>query len=73
MQTYCNDRFNTLNLALICNGQRIYARDLLGGKWHRHLHTNPDGHDVSHEGRKAVTLNKFLDEVEIVLAELNLP
>lgn len=73
VQIYCNDRFDTLSLALIRNRQHIYARDQLGGRWHRHLPTDPDKHDVSPEGSKAVTLSEFLDEAEKVLAELSLP
>lgn len=36
VQVYRNDRFDTTNLVLIHNGQRIYARDQLDGVWHRH-------------------------------------
>lgn len=47
VQIYRNDRFDTVNLALIRNGQRLYARDQLGGRWHRHTHIQPDEHDAS--------------------------
>lgn len=30
-------------------------------------------HDASAEGRRPVTLTEFLDEVELILAERNLP
>ncbi len=36
VQIYRNDRFDTTNLSLIHNRQRIYGRDYLGGVWHRH-------------------------------------
>ncbi|MBN1887775.1 MAG: hypothetical protein JW850_07280, partial [Thermoflexales bacterium] len=72
-QVYRNDRFDTTNLALIHNGQRIYARDQLGGRWHRHTVAAPCQHDATIEGCRAVTLSEFLDEVETVLAALGLP
>lgn len=73
VQVYRNDRFDTTNLALIHNGQRIYARDQLGGVWHRHVATTPHLHDTSAKGRRPVDLSEFLDEVETVLAEKGLP
>jgi hypothetical protein len=63
VQIYRNDRFDTTNMVLIYNGERLYARDQLGGLWHRHTHTNPHLHDTSPEGRRSVDLTKFLDEV----------
>lgn len=66
VQIYRNDNYETVNLALIRNGQRLYARDQLGGRRHRHTHIQPDEHDVSPEGRKAVTVDEFLDESEFV-------
>jgi hypothetical protein len=73
VQVYRNDRFDTTNLVLIHNGQRLYARDQLGGVWHRHAAAAPDLHDTSAEGRRPVSLSEFLDEVETVLAALGLP
>lgn len=73
IQVYRNDRFDTTNLVLIHNGQRLYARDQLGGNWHRHNQTAPDRHDTSPAGQQPVTLTKFLDEVEMVLAAVGLP
>ena len=73
VQVYRNDRFDTTNLALIHNGQRIYARDHLGGIWHRHTVAAPDLHDTSTEGRHPVDLSRFLDEVEAVLTTMGLP
>ncbi len=72
IQVYRNDLFNTTNLALIHNGQRIYARDELNGIWHRHPVHNPQLHDRSTEGQHPVTLSIFLDEVENILAETDL-
>lgn len=73
VQVYRNDRFDTTNLALIYNGNRLFARDELDGKWHRHTQADPEGHDFGSEGSRAISLTEFLDEVEVVLAELNLP
>ena len=73
VQVYRNDRYETTNLALIYNGQRLYARDELDGHWHRHTHRAPEEHDTSKEGKRPVEISEFLDEVEKVLAELNLP
>ncbi len=73
VQVYRNDHYNTTNFVLIYNRQRIYARDQLGGKWHRHPAETPDKHDTSTVGKKAVTFAEFLDEVEGILAERDLP
>ena len=73
VQIYRNDRFDTTNLALIHNNQRLYARDQVGGKWHRHTIAQPAAHDVSLEGSRAINLPQFLDEVESILAALGLP
>lgn len=73
VQVYHNDRFNTTNFALLHNGRRLYARDQLAGQWHRHTTENPSEHDKSPEGKREVTLMEFLNEVESVLAELDLP
>ena len=73
IQVYRNDRFDSTNLVLIHNGQRLYGRDQLGGKWHRHNHTAPDRHDTSPAGQQPVTLSEFLDEAETVLASMGLP
>jgi hypothetical protein len=73
VQVYRNDRFDTTNLVLLHAGQRIYARDQLGGAWHRHTAAAPHLHDTSDEGRRSVSLPEFLDEVETVLANMGLP
>ncbi|GAB4545320.1 MAG: hypothetical protein Fur002_19350 [Anaerolineales bacterium] len=73
VQVYRNDRFQTTNFALIHNGSRLFARDELDGRWHRHIHTAPEKHDFSAEGQRRIELQEFLDEVEKILAELNLP
>lgn len=73
VQVYRNDSFDTTNLVLIHNNQRLYARDQLGGQWHRHTAAAPLQHDVTAAGRQPVTLVEFLDEVEALLAALGLP
>lgn len=73
VQIYRNDRYQTTNLVLIHNNRRLYARDELDGRWHRHAHFAPEEHDTSKEGQKPVSISEFLDEVEKVLAALDLP
>ena len=73
VQIYRNDRSQTTNLVLIHNNQRLYARDELDGHWHHHTHTAPEEHDMSREGKRPVEISEFLDEVESVLAALDLP
>lgn len=73
VQIYRNDTFDTTNYVLIHNGRRIFAHDQLGGVWHRHTAENPNLHDTSDEGRQAVTLPEFLDEVESTLSAMDLP
>ena len=72
VQVYCNDRFGTINYALIQGDRRLYARDRLDGQWHRHSVNEPALHDKSEEGQRPVALNEFLDEVETLLIELDL-
>ena len=73
VQIYRNDRFDTTNLALIHDGQRLYARDQLDGRWHRHPVEAPERHDHGDEGQRAVSLHEFLNEVEDILAARGLP
>lgn len=73
IQVYRNDRFDTTNLVLMYNEQRVYARDQPGGVWHRHTTADPQAHDASTAGRQPVGLAEFLNEVEDMLAVLELP
>lgn len=73
VQIYRNDSYQTTNLALIYNGQRLFGRDELDGRWHKHTHHQPEEHDISKEGQRPVELSEFLDEVEKVLTALDLP
>ena len=73
VQVYRNDPYQTTSLALIYNGSRLFARDEVDGRWHRHNYSTPDAHDFSTEGQRAVSLSEFLDEAEKILSELDLP
>lgn len=73
IQVYRNDRFDTTNMVLLHHRRRLYARDQLSGIWHRHTADAPHLHDTSVEGRRPVELSEFLDEVETVLATMDLP
>ena len=73
IQIYRNDQYHTTNLALIYNGQRLFVRDELDGRWHRHKYEMAEEHDTSKEGSRPVEISEFLDEVEQVLAALDLP
>ena len=73
VQVYRNDQYNTTNLVLLYEGQRLYARDQLDGVWHRHPASNPQQHDHSADGRRAVSLAEFLTKVEVILAARDLP
>jgi len=72
VQVYRNDQFDTTNLVLIHAGRRLYARDQLGGEWHCHPTHDPDLHDKSAEGSKAISLDEFLDKVEQIVTTLGL-
>ena len=73
VQVYRNDRFQTMNFVLLHDGNRLHARDEVNGRWHKHVHAAPETHDFSADGQRVVTLYEFLDEVEEILAGLNLP
>ena len=67
IQVYANTRKELYSYTLIFNRSRIYGRDCEDGSWHRHPYDNPDSHDRSPEGRKAVTLAQFLTEAQQIL------
>lgn len=73
VQVYRNDRYDTTNMVLVYGGRRLYARDQLGGNWHRHTAADPAAHDASLEGSRPVEMSQFLDEVESTLAAMGLP
>lgn len=67
VQVYVNAENNTTGFVLINKGQRIYGRDAIEGKWHRHTFEDPLSHDFSAKGAKKVTLKEFLMEVQEIL------
>lgn len=72
IQVYRNDRFKTTNLALILNRKRIYGRDELNGKWHRHPLEDPAFHDESKEGKKECNLKQFWKEISQIIRDLHI-
>lgn len=64
IQIYVNVRNQTHGYALVRRGKRIYGRDCEEGEWHRHPWDAPDQHEGSLEGRRAVSIARFLQEVE---------
>ena len=60
------------NLALINQSKRIYGRDEYKTQWHRHPSDNPNCHNFSEEGRKKISLQEFLSEVDDMLREKGL-
>jgi hypothetical protein len=64
IQMYVNVVTGTRNFVLILGRQRLYARDCVGGAWHRHSYDDPDAHDFSAEGVRPVTVMEFLAEVQ---------
>lgn len=67
IQVYVNVENDTTGFVLVDKGQRIYGRDAIEGKWHRHIFEDPFGHDFSAEGSKKVSLKEFLMEVQEIL------
>lgn len=72
VQVYVNSENDTIGFVLVNSGQRVYGRDAIDGKWHRHTFEDPLGHDFSAEGSKAVTIRDFLMEVQEILVKENL-
>lgn len=72
VQMYVNVATGTQNFVLVLGRQRLYARDCVGGNWHRHPYDNPNAHDFSAEGAKPVTAVEFLAEVQELVEESGL-
>lgn len=72
VQVYVNIENNTMGLVLVNSGQRIYGRDAIDGKWHRHTFEDSLGHDFSTEGSKEVTIRDFLIEAQEILVRENI-
>ena len=69
---YFNQRYGTTNYALILDGERIYGRDCYGGNWHLHPYDDPSKHDMSENGKKSLSIEEFVDEVEEILVKMSL-
>lgn len=70
MQVYRNDEYGTTNFVLILHDERVYGRDEIRGKWHRHPENEPYVHDTSQNGEKAVKFKEFFEEVKIIIHDL---
>ncbi len=70
IQFYFHQVSGTSNFVLVGWNNRLYGRDCIGGKWHRHPFENPEAHDTMGDGTNDITPEEFLDEVfEILLRE----
>jgi len=63
IQVYVNIRRPKISFALILNNHRLYGKDFLMGKWHRHPFESPQVHDTSTEGIKETAIEPFFLEV----------
>lgn len=72
VQVYRNDDYDSTSFVVVAHGNRLYGRDQLRGKWHRHPHDNPDTHDTGTEGAYSVDLLQFLAEADAVLKKAGL-
>lgn len=72
IQVYRNDEYDTTNLVLILYDERIYARDEVRGRWHRHPENNPHGHDTTQDGKKSVKFKEFFEEVKTIIHKMKL-
>ncbi len=72
IQVYQNILTGTTNYCLIKNLQRIYGRDSIGGKWHRHPLNETDKHEFLSEGTAKISIEDFFTEVEDILLKENL-
>ena len=70
VQFYYHQITRTSNFVLVGWNRRLYGRDSIGGKWHRHPFENPHEHDMTGDGADEVGPETFLDEVfDILLRE----
>ena len=69
VQIYNNIQNDTIGMALIYQGRRLYGRDCEAGNWHRHPADDLEGHDFSAEGAQPTTIEDFLREVGEILVE----
>lgn len=70
VQFYYHQITETSNFVLVGWNRRLYGRDSVGGKWHRHPFEDPQEHDTTSDGANEVGPEMFLDEVfDILLRE----
>lgn len=72
IQIYRNDDYHTTNFVLILYGERIYARDEVRGKWHRHPGNDSQIHDTTPDGKKSVNFKEFFEEVKTIIHTMKL-
>ena len=72
IQVYENIQKGTRNYVLVSGNQRLFGRDCDGGAWHCHPVENPDAHDFSNEGARAVSFEEFMYEVSETLVLLEI-
>lgn len=72
IQIYINIATETHNFVLVLNNQRLYGRDSQDYKWHRHPYEDPNSHDFTEEGSKAISVREFLEEVQEIIEKENL-
>ena len=72
IQVYTNTRKQIISYAVVFNRGRILGRDCDGGLWHRHPPGQPDQHDFSPDGQRAVSLDEFLKETQQILQDQGL-
>ena len=69
IQIYENIRKPKKSYALIFNEKRIFGKDFVFGKWHRHPFENPDKHDESKIAQQAVSIDEFIEESFYIASE----
>jgi hypothetical protein len=72
VQIYQNTKKGVVNYTLVSGNQRLFGRDCDGGQWHCHPLDNPEEHDFSEEGTKAISLEDFLYEAEEKLSTIGI-
>lgn len=67
VQAYFNNATGTRNFVAILTNKRIFGRDCDRKGWHQHTFENPEGHNLSPEGRNEVSLTEFLAELQEIV------
>ena len=72
IQVYRNDKYRTTNFVLVLYGERIYGRDELRGKWHRHPENDPQTHDTTPAGTIPSNFKDFFEEIKPIIHKMKL-